>query len=110
MTLSANALNWINTGDLEEIRDQYVESYKDAHGIKARWLYGHPMPTREEFVGMFTRLDDDIEASIARDKAADAAFMARVDGLGLTAWAAENGIKSEYDLMEYNYRTEYMDN
>ena len=110
MTLNAATLNWINTGDLEEIRDQYVESYKDGHGIKARWLYGRDMPTREEFVSMFTHLGNDIEESIERDRLADVAFMARVADLGLTAWAAENGIKSEYDLMEYNYRTEYMDN
>ena len=110
MTLNANMLNWINTGDLEDIRDQYVESFKDAHGIKARWLYGRDMPTREEFVRMFEVLTVDIEESIERDRLADVAFMERVASLGLTAWAAENGIKSEIDLMEYNYRKEYMDN
>lgn len=110
MALNSVTLNWINTGDLEEIRDQYVESFKDAHGIKARWLYGRDMPTREEFVSMFTHLANDIDESIERDRLADVAFMARIDDLGLTAWAAENNIKSQMDLDEHNYQREYMDN
>ena len=96
--------NFIATGDEAELRDMY----KDAHGIKARWVYGNSC-SREEWLSMFNHLLYDIDASIEADKAADAAFMARIADLGLAKWAEENNIKSEMDLMEYNYRMECKD-
>lgn len=100
--------NLIATGDEAELRDMYCDMYKDAHGIKARWVYGNSY-SREEWLSMFNHLLYDIDASIEADKAADAAFMARITDLGLAKWAEENNIKSEMDLMEYNYRMECKD-
>lgn len=96
--------NWIATAPMHEIEDMYCELYKDAHGIKARWIYGMGF-TREQFAGMFDTLEREIEDSIARDRADDAAFMAMVDSLGLSDWASRNGIKREMDVWEHNYRT-----
>jgi hypothetical protein len=100
--------NWLATADMEDILDSYVESYKDGHGIKARWMYGAPMPTRIEFANMFDHLRHDIEASIAADKARDAAFMAMVASVGLSDWAAENNITCEMDLWEHNYQRDWV--
>ncbi len=100
--------NLIANGDEAELRDMYCDMYKDAHGIKARWVYGNSYG-RDEWLSMFNHLLYDIDASIEADKAADAAFQARIADLGLTEWANRNGIKSELDLMEYNYRQECND-
>lgn len=107
-SFSAAMVNWLATADMDEILDTYVENYKDGHGIKARWMYGQPMPSRVEFASMFDHLARDIDESIAADKARDVAFMAMVDSVGLTAWAAENNIKCEMDLWEHNYQRDWV--
>lgn len=98
--------NWFATASIGALEEAYAESYKEAHGIKARWVYGSGH-TREELADMFVRLGHDIQAERERERQADAAFMARVESLGLTGWAEANGIKSELDLWEYNYAREY---
>ena len=103
----ASITNAVNTGDTAELYDSYCEHYKDAHGIKARWVYGNTY-TAEQWVSMFSMLAYDVDASIAADEARDAAFRERVASLGLSEWAERNGIRNELDLMEYNYRQEYM--
>lgn len=103
---AAAKFNWVMTAPMHEIEDLYCELHKDAHGVKARWIYGMGF-TREQFVRMFEQLEADIDAAIEADRAADAAFMAMVDSLGLSDWAARNGIKRELDVWEHNYRTEY---
>lgn len=105
-SLSSAMRNWLMTGSQEDIAEQYCESFKDAHGIKARWMLG-AIHTPAEWAQMFVQLSHDIDESIAADKARDEAFLARVASLGLAQWAADNGIKSELDLMEYNHRREY---
>lgn len=95
--------NSIATAPEADLQDSYCDMHKEAHGIKARWVYGRSY-TREEWLSMFNGLLFDIDESIAADKAADEAFMKRVADLGLSDWAARNNIKSELDLMEYNYR------
>lgn len=101
-TFSAEVVQWLATADIDEIMDTYVESFKDAHGIKARWLYGSTI-TREQFADMFVQLGHDIKAEEQRQRDADARFMAHVEGLGLAAWAAERGIRCELDLWEHDY-------
>lgn len=107
-SFDASMVNWLATADMEDILDTYVECYKDGHGIKARWMYGQPMPSRAEFASMFDHLNHDIEASIAADKARDAAFMEMVASVGLSGWAAENNIKCEMDLWEHNYQRDWV--
>jgi hypothetical protein len=41
---------------IEELKDLYCESYKDVHGIKARWVYGMDL-TEAELQGMLDRLE-----------------------------------------------------
>ncbi len=104
----ASITNAVNTGDTAELYDSYCEHYKDAHGIKARWVYGNTY-TAEQWVSMFSMLAYDVDASIAADEARDAAFRERITSIGLTEWAERNGIRNEYDLMEYNDRQEWAD-
>jgi hypothetical protein len=104
-SLSPAMLDWLMTGDSQEIAEQYCESFKDAHGIKARWMLG-AVHTPAEWARMFVQLGHDIDESIEQDKARDAAFLARVESLGLAQWAKDNNIKSELDLWEHNYRKE----
>ena len=103
----ASITNAVNTGDTAELYDSYCEHYKDAHGIKARWVYGNTY-TAEQWVSMFSMLAYDVDASIAADEAHDAAFHERIASLGLSEWAERNGIRDHNDLMDYNYRHEYM--
>ena len=104
----ANITNAVNSGDTADLFDSYCEHYKDAHGIKARWVYGNTY-TAEQWVSMFSSLAYDVDASIAADEAADKAFRERIASLGLSEWAERNGILTELDLMEYNYRQEWAD-
>lgn len=104
----ANITNAVNSGDTADLYDSYCEHYKDAHGIKARWVYGNTY-TAQEWVSMFSSLAYDVDASIAADEARDAAFRERVASLGLSEWAERNGIRNEYDLMEYNDRQAWED-
>lgn len=99
--------NWLATAELADIVDQYVESYKDAHGIKARWMYGRET-TREEMTKLWNQLNIEIEESIKRDEEAQAAFVKRLADCGLTEWAARNNIRTEYDLEDYNYQQQYL--
>lgn len=101
----ANITTAVNSGDTADLYDSYCEHYKDAHGIKARWVYGNTY-TAEQWVSMFSSLAYDVDASIAADEARDAAFRERIASIGLTEWAERNGIRNEYDLMEHNYRQE----
>lgn len=96
---------WLATAPMEDIEGAYAENYKDAHGIKARWVYNAGI-TRDEFANMFVILGHDIQAEEKRQNEADEAFRKRIADLGLTEWAQRNGIHNEYDLMDYNYRTE----
>ncbi len=92
-------------GDLGDLYDSYCEYYKDAHGIKARWVYGNSY-TADQWVFMFSSLAYDVDDSIARDEAEAKAFRDRLASVGLTEWAARNNIKDELDLMEFNYQQE----
>ena len=105
-TFDAGFTNWLATAEMEEIESAYAENYKDAHGIKARWVFGAGY-SRVEFADMFVRLGHDIQQEEARRDEEDAAFMAKVASVGLADWAAENGIRCEMDLWEHNYRREY---
>lgn len=104
----ANITNAVNSGDTADLYDSYCDNYKDAHGIKARWVYGN-IYTAQEWVSMFSSLAYDVDASIARDEAEAQAFRDRIASLGLTEWAERNNIRDEYDLMDYNYRQEMQD-
>ena len=106
-TFSPEFSAWLETAEMEDIEGAYAENYKDAHGIKARWVYGAGH-TREQFADMFVRLGNDIKEEENREAAANARFMALVESLGLTQWAADNGIKTAMDLCEYNYAREYI--
>lgn len=95
--------NWLATAPMADIEEAYCESYKDAHGIKARWVYGKGY-SREHFADSFEILGRDIKAACERQDAEDAAFRERVASLGLTEWCERNNIRTELDLMEYNYQ------
>lgn len=104
-TFSEGFVEWLATADMEEIEGAYAENYKDAHGIKARWVYNAGI-SREEFANMFVQLGYDIKAEEERQDAEDAAFLERVASLGLAEWAERNNIRSELDLWEHNYQVE----
>ncbi len=104
-TFSEGFVEWLATAPMEEVEGAYAENYKDAHGIKARWVYNAGI-SREEFADMFVHLGEDIKAEEDRQEAADKAFRERVASLGLADWAERNGIRNEYDLWEHNYREE----
>jgi hypothetical protein len=91
---------------MDELLDGYCESYKDAHGIKARWVYNSGM-SRDELARAYDRLAGDIKAENERQEAADAAFRNRIAALGLSDWAERNGIRSEYDLWDHNDRVSW---
>ena len=98
----------VEAGNTAELYDNYCEYYKDAHGIKARWVYGN-VYTAQEWVQMFSSLAYDVDAACEREEEAQKAFEERVASLGLTEWAKRNNIRTEYDLMEYNYSQELRD-
>ena len=98
----------VESGDVADLYDSYCDNYKDAHGIKARWVYGN-VYTADEWVTMFSQLAYDVDASIERDEAEAKALRERIASLGLTEWAERNNIRNQYDLMEYNYQQENKD-
>lgn len=104
-TFSEGFVEWLATAPMEEIEDAYAENFKDAHGIKARWVYNAGI-TREEFADKFVQLGYDIKDEEDRQEAEDAAFRERVASLGLAEWAERNNIRSELDLWEHNYQVE----
>jgi hypothetical protein len=103
---SPEFVQWLATAPIEEIEGAYAENYKDAHGIKARWVYNSGR-TREQWANDFVSLGEDIKEENEREAARDAAFMAMVASVGLADWAKANGIRCEMDLWEHNYRREY---
>ena len=46
---------------IEELKDLYCDSYKDVHGIKARWVYGQEL-TEAELNDMLERLEKEFIA------------------------------------------------
>lgn len=88
--------------DTADLYDDYCERYKDAHGIKARWVYSNSY-TATQWVSMFSMLAYDVDASIQRDDDERRAFAERIASVGLTEWAIRNNIFSESDLYEHNY-------
>lgn len=105
-TYANNLTNWLATVSMDEFLDIYSERYRDAYGIRARWVYGRTY-TREEMADMWNRLDLEIEASNARDKAEDEAFRQRMADCGLSGWAERNNINNDRDLEEYNYSKQF---
>lgn len=105
-TLSAEMLVFLSTAPSEDIAEAYCESYKDAHGIKARWMLG-AVKTPAEWAASWVQLGHALEAEFAREDAEKAAFKAKIASLGLTEWAERNGIYTEYDLMEHNQRKDW---
>ena len=60
---------------IEELKDLYCDSYKDVHGIKARWVYGMDL-TLEELENMMARLEEAYafnQEDVARVEAANEA-------------------------------------
>lgn len=102
-TFDASFVTFLSEAPMEEIEDAYCESYKDAHGIKARWIYGCGY-TREEFADMFVSLGEDIKAENAREDMYQESFREKASNLGLTEWLTANGITTTYDLMEQQDR------
>ncbi len=98
----ANITKAVETDDTADLYDSYCEHHKDAYGIKARWVYGNTY-TAQEWVSMFSYLAYATDAACEREEANDRAFMERIASVGLTDWAKRNNIRSETDLMEYNY-------
>ncbi len=98
----------VESGDTAGLYDSYCDSYKDAHGIKARWVYGNTY-TAEEWIKMFSILAYDVDVAIAEEEREKQAFRDKLASLGLTEWAKRNNIHDEYDLMDYNYRQEAKD-
>ena len=97
---------WLATADEIDLKDAYCESYKEAHGIKARWIYSYTY-TREQWADSFYSLGLDIKAENAREQEQQARFAAQIESLGLTAWAAANNIRNMYDLWDHNMNNEY---
>lgn len=100
-SFSPEFATYFATAPMDELLDGYCESYKDAHGIKARWIYGQNL-SRWELAQAFDGLAADIKAAEEHEAARDAAFLARVEAMGLSDWAARNNIRSEWDCMEHN--------
>lgn len=104
-TLRPETVAWLSVAPNEDIADSYCEAYKGVHGIKARWVL-NTVQTPAQWAADFVRLGHDYEEEEAREAAANAAFLDRVASLGLADWAASKGIRTEYDLMEYNYNNQ----
>jgi hypothetical protein len=104
----ANITKAVEEGDTADLYDSYCDNHKDAHGIKARWVYGRTY-TAQEWVNMFSMLAHDVDAAIARDEENDALFRKRMESVGLAEWAERNNIRSETDLIEYNYHQRMRD-
>lgn len=98
----------ILASDVEQLYSDYSDSYKDTHGIRPRWINPTGM-TPMDFVELFSSLSysDDYQAEL--DAEMQAAFVKKVADLGLTQWCADNNIKTETDLQEYNYQQECKD-
>lgn len=105
-TFSPEFVQWLATADMEEIEGAYAENYKDAHGIKARWVYNAGY-SREEFANMFVSLGHDIDEMEGKVRAEEAAFLARVAAVGLADWAERNNVRCEMDLWDHNYNEHF---
>jgi hypothetical protein len=97
---------WLANADMADLYDAYCEHYKDAHGIKARWIYGTEY-SREEFANMFESLGHAIREENKREQEAQDRFTALIASLGLADWAVANGIRTMYDLWDHNLNNEY---
>ena len=61
-----------NGWDIQDLKNLYCDSYKDVHGIKARWVYEQDL-TVEELKAMMNRLDEEytfVQEEEARQEAA----------------------------------------
>jgi len=103
-SFDASFINWLATAPMEEIEGSYAECYKDAHGIKARWVWNAGI-SRVEFADMFVSLGNDLKEEEERD-AEDARHFAEIMAAnGLTLWCEANGVTDWYaDAFQgYNY-------
>ena len=60
------------TDRIQDLKDLYCDSYKDVHGIKARWVYEQDL-TVAELEGMVDRLEEEftfVQEEEARQEAA----------------------------------------
>lgn len=105
-TFDASFVSWLETAEMEEIEGAYAENYKDAHGIKARWVYNAGY-SREEFANMFVSLGLDLKAENDREEAYHLSFREQAAQLGLGEWLAANGITTTYDLMDLESRLDW---
>lgn len=94
-SFDASFVEWLATASMEEIEGSYAESYKDANGIKARWVYDAGI-SREEFADMFVSLGYDLMDEEARQVEDARQFTEMLGELGLTLWCEANGVSDWY--------------
>lgn len=105
-TFSASFVSWLETAEMEEIEGAYAENYKDAHGIKARWVFNAGY-SRVDFANMFVALGQDIKEENEREEAYHQKFRDQAQQLGLGEWLASKGITTTYDLMDSESRLDW---
>jgi hypothetical protein len=105
-SFTTGMLNWLATAPMDEIESEYSDNFKGAHGFRPRWVHGADF-SREWFADAFESLAADYMAVEAREQAENEALAAHLASLGLTSYAAEKGIRTQFDVLELNYATEY---
>jgi hypothetical protein len=72
------------TDRIQELKDLYCDSYKDVHGIKARWVYEQDL-TVAELEGMMDRLEEEYtferEEEARREAAAEVEARKQIQAL-----------------------------
>lgn len=101
-SFSPEFASYFDAAPMDELLDAYCENYKDAHGIKARWIYSSDL-SRMELARYFDILAREIKAEREREAEHDAAFRNSIDSVGLTEWAARNNIHTQYDLYDHQH-------
>lgn len=82
-SFSPEFVQWLATAPIRDIEEAYCENYKEAYGIKARWVFDSNR-TREQWADDFVQLGNDIRDENERAAEYEAAEQERV------AWENEH--------------------
>ena len=71
-SFSPSFVEFLATAEIRDIEEAYCENYKEAYGIKARWVLDSGC-TREQWADSFVQLGNDIRAENEREPRSPAA-------------------------------------
>lgn len=112
--------NELSLSRIEELKVAYCDSYKDVHGIKARWVFGQDL-TEEQLLKMLSQLEKEwlvvSEREKQREKQASKEAMERIqllincgakDVAMAIRWLHEaHGTGGDNSFLDYELGTEY---